>query len=65
MYLFFLNLGFGEIVFILLIYFVFFGSKNLPSTAKNLGSFISKIKNTSSDIRKEIKNSILKDDQKK
>ena len=65
MYLVFLNLGFGEICFILLMYLVFFGSKNLPSTAKNIGSFISKIKNASNGIRKEIKDSILGPDDKK
>ena len=65
MYLVFLNLGFGEICFILLMYLVFFGSKNLPSTAKNIGSFISKIKNASNGIRKEIKDSILDSDDKK
>ena len=64
MYLFFLNLGFGEICFILIMYLLFFGSKNLPSTAKNIGSFINKIKNTSNGIRKEIKDSILDDDKK-
>tara|TARA_B100000902_G_scaffold161518_1_gene156968 strand:+ start:341 stop:535 length:195 start_codon:yes stop_codon:yes gene_type:complete len=64
MYLLFLNLGFGEIFFILIMYLLFFGSKNLPSTAKNIGSFINKIKNTSNGIRKEIKDSILDDDKK-
>ena len=64
MYLFFLNLGFSEICFILIMYLVFFGSKNLPSTAKNIGSFINKLKNASNGIRKEIKDSILDDDRK-
>ncbi len=64
MYLFFLNLGFSEICFILITYLVFFGSKNLPSTAKNIGSFINKLKNASNGIRKEIKDSILDDEDK-
>ena len=64
MYLFFLNLGFSEICFILIVYLVFFGSKNLPSTARQIGSFLNKIKNASNGIRKEIKESIL-DDKKK
>ncbi|OUV54883.1 MAG: hypothetical protein CBC73_03695 [Flavobacteriales bacterium TMED113] len=64
MSLLFLNLGFGEIFFILVMYLIFFGSKNLPSTAKNIGSFINKIKSSSSSISKEIKDSILDNDNK-
>ena len=63
MSLLFLNLGFGEIFFILVMYLIFFGSKNLPTTAKNIGSFISKVKNTSKGITKDIKDSILDDDK--
>ena len=59
----FLNLGFGEIFFILVMYLIFFGSKNLPTTAKNIGSFINKVKNTSKGITKDIKDSILDDDK--
>ena len=58
-HLFFLNLGIGEIIFILIMYLMFFGSKNIPSLARNLGSSIRKIKETSTNIRKDIKNSIL------
>ena len=63
MSLLFLNLGFGEIFFILVMYLIFFGSKNLPTTAKNIGSFINKVKNTSKVITKDIKDSILDDDK--
>ena len=55
----FLNLGFGEILFILIMYLIFFGSKNIPSLARNIGSSIRKIKNSSNNIRKEIKESIF------
>ena len=58
-YLLLLNLGIGEIIFILIMYLMFFGSKNIPSLARNLGSSIRKIKETSTNIRKDIKNSIL------
>ncbi len=58
-YLLLLNLGIGEIIFILIMYLMFFGSKNIPSLARNLGSSIRKIKETSNNIRKDIKNSIL------
>ena len=56
---FLLNLGIGEILFILIMYLMFFGSKNIPSLARNLGSSIRKIKETSNSIRKDIKKSIL------
>jgi sec-independent protein translocase protein TatA len=58
-HLFLLNLGIGEILFILIMYLMFFGSKNIPSLARNLGSSIRKIKETSNNIRKDIKKSIL------
>ena len=58
-HLFLLNLGIGEIFFILIMYLMFFGSKNIPSLARNLGSSIRKIKEISNNIRKDIKNSIL------
>ena len=56
---FFLNLGFGEILFILIMYLMFFGSKNIPSLARNIGSSIRKIKDTSNNVRKEIQNSMF------
>tara|TARA_B100001758_G_C17984001_1_gene389665 strand:+ start:254 stop:448 length:195 start_codon:yes stop_codon:yes gene_type:complete len=55
----FLNLGFGEVLFILIMYLIFFGSKNIPSLARNIGSSIRKIKDSSNNIRKEIKDSIF------
>ena len=58
-HLFLLDLGIGEILFMLIMYLMFFGSKNIPSLARNLGSSIRKIKETSNSIRKDIKKSIL------
>ncbi len=55
----FLNLGFGEVLFILIMYLIFFGSKNIPSLARNIGSSIRKIKDSSNNIRREIKESIF------
>ena len=55
----FLNLGFGEILFIFIMYLIFFGSKNIPSLARNIGSSIRKIKDSSNNIRKEIKESVF------
>ena len=45
-----LNLGFGEIFLIALIYLMFFGSKNLPNLMKDLGRFFYKIKRSVTDI---------------
>jgi len=56
---FFLNLGLSEVLFILVMYLMFFGSKNIPSLARNIGSSIRKIRDASNDVRKEIKDSIL------
>ncbi len=55
----FLNLGFGEVLFVLIMYLIFFGSKNIPSLARNIGSSIRKIKDSSNNIRNEIKESIF------
>ena len=55
----FLNLGFVELLFILIMYLMFFGSKNIPSLARNFGSSIRKIKDTSNSVKKEIKESIF------
>ena len=45
-----LNLGFGEIFFISLIYLIFFGPKNLPVLMKDFGRFFHKLKRSISDI---------------
>ncbi|MBH76115.1 MAG: twin-arginine translocase TatA/TatE family subunit [Flavobacteriales bacterium] len=57
-----LNLGVGEIAFVLIMYLIFFGSKNIPSLAKDLGSSIRKVKDASNSVKKEIKDSILNSD---
>jgi len=54
MYFLLLNLGFGEVVLILLCYLLFFGSKNFPSLVKDLGKFVYKIKRSVSDIYQEL-----------
>ena len=48
-----LNLGFGEIFLIAVIYLMFFGSKNLPSLMKDMGRFFYKIKRSVTDIYEE------------
>tara|TARA_B100000427_G_C15440446_1_gene564917 strand:- start:644 stop:823 length:180 start_codon:yes stop_codon:yes gene_type:complete len=48
-----LNLGFGEIFLIALIYLMFFGSKNLPNLMKDLGRLFYKIKRSVTDVYEE------------
>ena len=55
-----LNLGFGEVFLIALIYLMFFGSKNLPNLMKDLGRFFYKIKRSVNDIYKEFDSDIYK-----
>ena len=47
------NLGFGEIFVISLIYVIFFGTKNLPSTMSEIGRFINRTKNSFKDLYNE------------
>ncbi len=54
MYFLLFNLGFGEIFLVLLIYLLFFGSKNFPSLMKDFGKLFFKIKNSISDIYNEL-----------
>lgn len=53
MYFLLLNLGVGEILLILLMYLMFFGSKNFPSLMKDFGRVVYKIKQSVNDMYKE------------
>ena len=53
MYFLLLSLGFGEIILVLVIYLLFFGSKNLPVLIKDAGKFFYKIKRSINDIYNE------------
>ncbi len=44
----------GEIIFILLIVVLLFGSKKLPEIARTLGKGIKQFKNAADDIKKEM-----------
>ena len=50
MYFLLLNLGFGEIFLVFLVYLIFFGSKNFPVLMKDLGRGLYKIKNSINDL---------------
>ena len=45
-----LNLGFGEIFIIAVIYLTFFGSKNLPNLMRDLGRFYNYLKRSLYEI---------------
>ena len=45
-----LNLGFGELFLVALVYLIFFGSKNLPSVMKDFGRLLFKLKNSVKEI---------------
>ncbi len=51
----FLSPSGGEIALILLVILLLFGSKNIPTIARNLGKGIREIKNVTGEIQNEIK----------
>lgn len=56
----FLNsLGTGEVVLILMVVLILFGSKGLPDIAKNLGKGMREIKTASNEIKRDIQNSAM------
>jgi sec-independent protein translocase protein TatA len=57
MTLLFLNIGGGEVVLIVLVVLLFFGSKNIPSLAKGLGKAMREFKEASDGIKREIEES--------
>lgn len=61
----FLNLGGGEIFFILLITVMLFGSKRIPEIARGIGKGIREVRNATNDIKREINQSASDDDLRK
>lgn len=60
MMLLFLNsIGTGEVVFILLIVLMLFGSKSIPGLARGLGKGMREIRDASNEIKRDIQNSAL------
>lgn len=60
MTLLFLNsLGTGEVVLILLVVLILFGSKGIPDVARNLGKGMREIRNASNEIKRDIQKSAL------
>lgn len=54
----FFNLGGGEIFVIFLAILIFFGSKNIPAIARNLGKALRELRNATNDIKREISESV-------
>ena len=52
--------GGGELIFIVLIIIMLFGSKKIPELARGLGKGMREIKNATNDIQQEIRESIRK-----
>ena len=50
------NLGAGEIVIILLVILILFGSKKIPELAQGIGKGMKEFKKALSDVEGEIKN---------
>lgn len=57
MTLLFLNMGGGEVVLIVLVVLMFFGSKNIPSLARGLGKAMREFQDASDGIKREIEQS--------
>lgn len=54
MFLFLNSLGTGEVIIILLVILMFFGSKNIPSIARTMGRGIRQMRDASQEIQNEI-----------
>jgi len=61
----FLNLGGGEILVIMLVVLLFFGSKRIPELAKGLGKGMREFKDAMSGIENEVRNAANETPQKK
>ena len=54
------GVGFGEIVFILLIVLMLFGSDKVPEIARTLGKLMANLKNATNEIKSEIQKGVDK-----
>jgi len=57
-YFLFLNLGGGEIFFILVVVLLLFGSKRIPEIMRGLGRGIRQFKDAANDIQQDIEDSV-------
>jgi sec-independent protein translocase protein TatA len=54
----FLNLGGGEIMLVLIVIVMFFGSSKIPELARGLGKGIREFKDATNGIQRDIQNSV-------
>lgn len=54
------GIGFGEIIFILLIVLMLFGSDKVPEIARTLGKMMANLKNATNEIKSEIQKGVDK-----
>lgn len=57
-----LNMSGGEIILIVFVFLMFFGSKSIPKVARTLGRGMREFRNASQEIRREIKESASEDE---
>ena len=53
----------GELVFVFLIVFLFFGSKSIPKMARTLGRGMRQLRDASQQIQDDIKSAAFDDDE--
>ena len=58
MTLLFFNLGGGEIVLVMMVVLMFFGSKRIPEVARNLGRGLRQVRDATNDIQRDISDSV-------
>lgn len=59
------SIGGGELLVVLFVVLLFFGSKGIPDIAKGLGKGMREFKNAMNDVRSEIENTINDEPEKK
>lgn len=60
----FLNIGTGELILIVLFVLIFFGSKSIPDFARTLGRGMREFRNASDAVKREIADSVKLADEK-
>lgn len=60
----FLNIGTGELILIVLFILMFFGSKSIPEFARTLGRGLREFRNASDAVKREIADSVKLADDK-
>lgn len=56
------NIGFGELGFVVLIIIMFFGSKQIPNIARELGKGMRMMRDATDDIKRSINESATKNE---